>query len=65
MRRSLWKGWPLVLESKKEWGLRIERRGEERVELKEGQTKQGWKRSMKGNKLGEGLTGGNGWQDGE
>lgn len=30
VRRCIWKGWPLVSESMKEWKLRIERRGEER-----------------------------------
>lgn len=30
VRRCIWKGWPLVSQSMKEWRLRIERRGEER-----------------------------------
>lgn len=49
-------GWPLVSESMKEWRLRIERRGMGKRKTIE---RQGWKRSMKGNKPREGLRGEN------
>lgn len=51
VRKCIWKGWPLVSESMKEWKLRIERRGEERDQKETGRRRaiqrQGWERSMR------------------
>ena len=66
VRRCIWKGWPLVSESMKEWRLRIERRGEERGERRRGRYRDRAGRDQcRGINLEKDLREGTGWQDGE